>query len=200
MRTGVLRGRDHVLLGAMSPQPIFGGPVYFIRNVVYNSVYGPLKIQADPSGILVYQNTYVGEITQITPASNMHFRNNLMNLLEPDGRFWGLCTPWHRDDLNAELKRNAAYALFRRAVTEDLKPVWPERWSRKQLQERLRSIGSVSFARGYRLVPLTEEDVPIRPEWVQFWTEEAPSEFVVLSVDPALSAKANWTSGWWKLR
>jgi hypothetical protein len=65
-------------VGAMSPQPIFGGPVYFIRNVVYNSVYGPLKIQADPSGILVYQNTYVGEITQITPASNMHFRNNLI--------------------------------------------------------------------------------------------------------------------------
>jgi hypothetical protein len=65
-------------VGAMSPQPIFGGPVYFIRNVVYNSVYGPLKIQADPSGILVYQNTYVGEIQQITPASNMHFRNNLI--------------------------------------------------------------------------------------------------------------------------
>jgi hypothetical protein len=64
--------------GAMSPQPIFGGPVYFIRNVVYNDVYGPLKIQGDPSGILVYQNTYVGEIAQLTPASNMHFRNNLI--------------------------------------------------------------------------------------------------------------------------
>jgi len=64
--------------GGMSPQPIFGGPVYFIRNVVYNAVYGPLKIQADPSGILVYQNTYVGEIAQLTPASNMHFRNNLI--------------------------------------------------------------------------------------------------------------------------
>ena len=24
-----------------------------------------------------------------------YFTNNLMNLLEPDGRFWGLCTPWH---------------------------------------------------------------------------------------------------------
>lgn len=23
------------------------------------------------------------------------FENNLMNLLEPHGRFWGLCTPWH---------------------------------------------------------------------------------------------------------
>jgi hypothetical protein len=64
--------------GAMSPQPIFGGPVYFFRNVVYNGVYGPLKIHGNPSGILVYQNTYVGEIAQLSPASNMHFRNNLI--------------------------------------------------------------------------------------------------------------------------
>jgi hypothetical protein len=64
--------------GAMSPQPVFGGPVYFFRNVVYNGVYGPLKIHGNPSGILVYQNTYVGEIAQLTPASNMHFRNNLI--------------------------------------------------------------------------------------------------------------------------
>ena len=27
-------------VGAMSPQPIFGGPVYFIRNVVYNASTG----------------------------------------------------------------------------------------------------------------------------------------------------------------
>src|SRR4029453_12206723 len=40
--------------------------------------YGPLKIHGDPSGILVYQNTYIGEIAQLTPASNMHFRNNLV--------------------------------------------------------------------------------------------------------------------------
>jgi hypothetical protein len=68
----------NVATGGMSPQPIFGGPVYFIRNVVYNGVYGPLKIQGDPSGILVYQNTYVGEVAQLTPASNLHFRNNLI--------------------------------------------------------------------------------------------------------------------------
>jgi hypothetical protein len=64
--------------GAMSPQPIFGGPAYFIRNVVYNGAFGPLKIHADPSGILVYQNTYIGEVAQLTPASNIHFRNNLI--------------------------------------------------------------------------------------------------------------------------
>lgn len=68
----------NVAVGGMSPQPVFGGPVYFIRNVVYHSPYGPVKIHADPAGILYYHNTYIGEIRQITPASNLHFRNNLI--------------------------------------------------------------------------------------------------------------------------
>jgi hypothetical protein len=89
-------------IGAMSPQPIFGGPVYFIRNVVYNGVYGPLKIQADPSGILVYQNTYVGEIAQLTPASNMHFRNNLIlgQKARPAVLAIDTHTPWSSSDYN----------------------------------------------------------------------------------------------------
>jgi hypothetical protein len=89
-------------VGAMSPQPIFGGPVYFIRNVVYNSVYGPLKIQADPAGILVYQNTYVGEIQQITPASNLHFRNNLLMGTNARPLLFAIDThtPWSSSDYN----------------------------------------------------------------------------------------------------
>lgn len=75
----VLRNRCfNAALGAMSPQPIFGGPVYFIRNVVYNAWWGPVKIHADPSGILYYNNTYVGEFRMLTPASNLHLRNNLL--------------------------------------------------------------------------------------------------------------------------
>jgi hypothetical protein len=65
-------------VGAMSPQPVFGGPVYFMRNVVYNSPFGPLKVQADPSGVMVLNNTFIGEISQLTPASNVHLRNNLV--------------------------------------------------------------------------------------------------------------------------
>lgn len=64
--------------GAMSPQPVFGGPAYFIRNVVYHGVGGPLKIHGNPSGAVFYHNTYIGEVWQITPASNIHFRNNLI--------------------------------------------------------------------------------------------------------------------------
>jgi predicted phage terminase large subunit-like protein len=116
-----------------------------------------------------------------------YFTNNLMNLLEPDGRFWGIFTPWHRDDLNARLKRNAAYALFSQAVGADFEPVWPERWPAERLRARKNEIGMASFSRGYRLQPVSEEDTLIRTGWVKFWTEPAEYEQIVLSVDPAVS-------------
>lgn len=118
------------------------------------------------------------------------FRENLMNLLEPGGRYWNLFTPWHADDLNSLLKKNAAYALFRRAVGDDLEPVWPERWPTERLAQRRSEIGSVSFARAYRLVCVPDEAVPIRAEWVQFWTEPAVCELVILAVDPAVSRRS----------
>src|SRR5439155_5157016 len=100
-----------------------------------------------------------------------YFENNLMNLLEPDGRFWGLFTPWHGDDLNARLKKNASFKLFRRAIGSDFEPVWPEKWGPERLRVRKEEIGSAAFARGYRLVPMAEEDTPIRAEWVRLWTD-----------------------------
>ena len=115
------------------------------------------------------------------------FHENLMNLLEPQGRCWNLFTPWHQDDLNSCLKGNPAFALLRRAVGDDLAPVWPERWPRARLQARRQEIGDVAFARGYRLVCVPDEEVPIRAAWVRFWTDEAALERVILAVDPAVS-------------
>ncbi|WP_439626103.1 hypothetical protein [Gemmata sp.] len=117
------------------------------------------------------------------------FTNNLMNLLEPDGRCWGLCTPWHPDDLNARLKANPAFAVFRRAIGPDFEPVWPAKWPAEKLRERRAEIGAASFARGYHLLPVAEGETPVRPEWVRLWTEPAVCETVVLSVDPAVSAR-----------
>jgi predicted phage terminase large subunit-like protein len=120
-----------------------------------------------------------------------YFHENLINLLEPDGRLWCLFTPWHADDLNARLKRNPAYALFRRPVGDDLEPVWPEKWPREELERRRAEIGSVAFARAFRLVSVPDEAVPIRAAWVKFWTEPADAETTVLAVDPAVSANAS---------
>ena len=56
---------------------MFGGPVYFYQNLVYNAPTGSLKYIEGSSGILTYNNTIIGE-GRAGPASNQHFRNNLI--------------------------------------------------------------------------------------------------------------------------
>ena len=63
--------------GALSVQPMFGGPVYFYQNVVYNAPTGSLKYIEGSAGILTYNNTIIGE-GRAGPASNEYFRNNLI--------------------------------------------------------------------------------------------------------------------------
>jgi hypothetical protein len=65
--------------GAFSAQPIFGGPLYIYRNIAYDTTTGgPLKFVDTPAGVLVYQNTFFGQGRFTGPASNVHFRNNLI--------------------------------------------------------------------------------------------------------------------------
>ena len=62
--------------GALSVQPMFGGPVYFYQNLIYNTPTGSLKYIEGSSGILTYNNTVIGE-GRAGPANNQTFRNNL---------------------------------------------------------------------------------------------------------------------------
>lgn len=65
--------------GGLSAQPVFGGPAYFIRNVLYHVASGvAFKFSAKPAGLLVYHNTVISEHVIRDPHSNTHFRNNLL--------------------------------------------------------------------------------------------------------------------------
>jgi len=65
-------------MGGYSSQPVFGGPVYFYRNILYHVPTGvAFKFSAKPAGLFVYHNTIIGEQTVRDPYSNVHFRNNL---------------------------------------------------------------------------------------------------------------------------
>ena len=84
-----LRNRFTNVFMGMAVQPVYGGPAYFIRNVVVNIASEQMKFHAvggvqnsDPNGILVYNNTFVSPynaLTLQTPAVSHHFaiENNL---------------------------------------------------------------------------------------------------------------------------
>lgn len=73
--------------GGYSAQPMFGGPAYFYRNLLYHVPSGvAFKFSAKAAGLFVYHNTIIGENTIGDPASNMHFRNNLFLGRDAPGR------------------------------------------------------------------------------------------------------------------
>jgi hypothetical protein len=73
--------------GGLSAQPVFGGPAYFIRNVLYHVASGvAFKFSAKPAGLLVYHNTLISEHVIRDPHSNTHFRNNLLLGTDTPGR------------------------------------------------------------------------------------------------------------------
>jgi hypothetical protein len=65
---------------ALSVQPMMGGPVYFIRNIVYHAPEGgAVKFTASSAGIVVYHNTFLANVKpMLLAASNVHYRNNLI--------------------------------------------------------------------------------------------------------------------------
>jgi len=71
----------------LSAQPIFGGPAYFIRNVLYNIPNGvALKFMAKPAGLYVLHNTIISENRNVETYSNAHFRNNLFLGIDAENR------------------------------------------------------------------------------------------------------------------
>jgi hypothetical protein len=67
----------------LSAQPVFGGPAYFIRNILYQVTGTTLKFTIRPAGLVVYHNTFCTN-TSFVSAANVHFRNNLF--MGPDER------------------------------------------------------------------------------------------------------------------
>src|SRR6185436_10524487 len=112
-----------------SAQPMFGGPVYFYRNLLYQVPGGsPFKLSAVPAGILAYHNTMIGEQTVRDPYSNAHFRNNLFLGRDTPGRgvmTWANATDQYSSDYNGyrpkreDWKSFATLAEFRTATGQE---------------------------------------------------------------------------------
>jgi hypothetical protein len=67
---------------SISFQPVYGGPAYAIRNVIYNSGGGPFKFNNDPTGMIVLHNTAVRPGIAFAQysgrANNFQMQNNIV--------------------------------------------------------------------------------------------------------------------------
>lgn len=90
--------------GGYSAQPVFGGPAYFYRNLLYHQPTGfTLKFTARPAGLFVFHNTIISELIMRDPSSNIHYRNNLFIGRDTPGRGvmgWAQGTAQHSSDYN----------------------------------------------------------------------------------------------------
>ncbi|MCW5977793.1 MAG: right-handed parallel beta-helix repeat-containing protein [Bryobacteraceae bacterium] len=102
--------------GGYSSQPVFGGPVYFIRNLLYHVPSGvAFKFSAKPAGLFVYHNTIIGEQTVRDPYSNAHYRNNLFLGRDTPGRgimTWANATDAFSSDYNGYRPNRGAAAQY----------------------------------------------------------------------------------------
>ena len=65
----------------ISFQPVWGGPVYAVRNLIYNTAIAPYKLNQEPSGFFILHNTSIRRgwawLQYGAYASNFSFHNNL---------------------------------------------------------------------------------------------------------------------------
>jgi hypothetical protein len=65
----------------LSFQPVWGGPVYAVRNVIYNTAIAPYKLNQEPSGFFILHNTSIRPgwawLQYGHSVSNFSFHNNL---------------------------------------------------------------------------------------------------------------------------
>ena len=72
--------RNMIVNSASQPfcnQPAIGGPIYWIRNIVYHAPGGSTRMTNGAPGVLFYNNTILTE-TAAGSSANVHWRNNLM--------------------------------------------------------------------------------------------------------------------------
>jgi hypothetical protein len=73
MRNMMVNSASH----PMCNQPAIGGPIYWIRNIIYHAPGGSTRMTNGSGGVLYYNNTILTE-TSAGSSANFHLRNNLI--------------------------------------------------------------------------------------------------------------------------
>ena len=128
-------------MNGLSSQTLFGGPAYFIRNIIYN-VPNITKHAANPSGMIYYHNTFAAKVSS-RDASNYHFRNNLILGWLPGETIFSATTftNYTSSDYNGfRVDPEAPYAFAWNSPSFDIM----QDYNNPRVQRRFKSLGEYS--------------------------------------------------------
>ncbi len=91
------------------------------------------------------------------------YENVWINCLPEYGRSVYIATPWSPGDCTNKLINAGIYKIHRKSIDE-VKKLWPERWTEQGLEDRRKEIGSQNYGRNFGLVNFSPEDAEIESE------------------------------------
>lgn len=77
-------------------------------------------------------------------------------------------TPWHVDDIMAVWKKYYTGSSILWAPCIGFESPWPEVFTPAALEAKKAKGGSIAYARAYLLQPLSDDDTPIKAQWIRF--------------------------------
>ena len=135
---------------------------------------------------------------QSREAIKAKFFSELLPTLEPGGRIWIAATPWAKTDLYAKIRGTPGWVTVETPVGTDqdpFLPLWEARWNREKLKELRAAWGPIDYDRAFRLKILSDDVVPVRPHWIQYYDRQMlgdPADyFCLISFDLAISQAAS---------
>ena len=118
--------------------------------------------------------------------------------LQPGGRIVCVMTRWSTKDLTGQLIRAQGEensdeweVVELPALLPDGNPVWPEYWTKEELEKTKASIPVNNWNAQYMQQPTAEEGAILKRDWWQDWTHQDPPQcdFIIQSYDTAFLKK-----------
>lgn len=138
-------------------------------------------------------------------AVKAFFFETLIPVLEPKGKLIVTGTPWHYDDLYAEIKAvdeqgerlHPEFSIYRRPTPENPEydnrghltggdPIWKKHYPMEELIKRYRNMGSIFYNTQYFLDPSGQKGRVFQADWFKPWVDLPAGLRYYIGVDPAV--------------
>lgn len=148
-----------------------------------------------PSLVLVddleSEDTVWSELTRV--KLERWFRNNLINVLNPNGQFIIIGTLLHPQSLLSKMMKQPPskdwFVKKYQAILESGQSVWPSQWSLEKLQARRDEIGPDAFEQEFQNNPIPEGHQRFKLEYIRTYNELPRNVSYFTCVDPAKSTE-----------